>query len=125
MRTCLPGQKSWSQGVCTGLVGPQSYGVKVGESTFVRNRRQLIRSDEQPLPSPPDVDDLPPPQKNPSEKEALIPTLPSNGPTPNADPKESSSSPPLEPCVESPCPGSRRSTQIQKPPDWITNYAPT
>ena len=35
-----------------GYIGPRSYGVKVGESTFVRNRRQLIRSDEQPMPSP-------------------------------------------------------------------------
>ena len=121
----LPGQKSWSQGVCMGLVGPWSYGVKVGESTFFRNCRQLIQLDEQPLPSPPDVDDLPPPQNNPSEKAALIPTPPSNGPTPNADPKESSSSPPVELSVKSPCPGSRRSTRIRKPPDWITNYVPT
>ena len=99
----LPGQKSWSQGVCTGLVGPRSYGVKVGESTFVQNRRQLIQSDEQPLPSPPDVDDLPQPQNNTCEKAALIPTLPSNGPTSNAGLAESSS-------VDPPCPGPHRPT---------------
>ena len=125
VRIRLPGQKSWSQGVCTGLVGPRSYGVKVGESTFVRNRRQLIRSDEQPMPSPPDVDDLPQPQNNTSEKAALIPTLPSNGPTPNADLAESSSNPPVEPSVDPPCPGPRRSTRNRRPPDWITNYVPT
>ena len=80
-----------------GLVGPRSYGVKVGESTFVRNRRLLIWSDEQPMPSPLDVEDLPQPQNNTSEKAVLIPTLPSNGPTPNADFAESSSNPLVEP----------------------------
>ena len=60
VRMRLPGEKRWSQGVCTGLVGPRSYGVRVGESQFVRNRRQLIRSDEQPMmPSPPELDELP------------------------------------------------------------------
>ena len=64
----LPGQKRWSQSVYTGLVGPWSYGVKVGESTFVQNCRQRILSGEQTMPSP----DLPQPQNNTSEKVALI-----------------------------------------------------
>ena len=108
-----------------GLVGPRSYGVKVGESTFVRNRRLLIWSDEQPMPSPLDVEDLLQPQNNTSEKAVLIPTLPSNGPTPNADFAESSSNPLVEPSVDPPLPRPRRSTRNRKPPDWITNYVPT
>ena len=31
VRMRLPGQKTWSTGVCTGIVGPRSYGVQVGE----------------------------------------------------------------------------------------------
>ena len=46
MRMCLPGEKTWTPGVCAGLVGPQSYEVKVGDRNFVRNRRQLIKSSD-------------------------------------------------------------------------------
>ena len=42
----LPGEKTWSPGVCAGLVGPRSYEVKVLDRTFVRNHRQLIKSDD-------------------------------------------------------------------------------
>ena len=34
VRMHLPGQKTWSTGVCTGLVGPRSYGVQVGEKFY-------------------------------------------------------------------------------------------
>ena len=46
VRMRLPGQKTWSPGVCAGLVGPRSYEVKVGERMFVRNRRQLLKTGE-------------------------------------------------------------------------------
>jgi hypothetical protein len=46
VRMLLPGKQTWSAGVCAGLVGPRSYEVKVGERTFVRNRRHLIKADE-------------------------------------------------------------------------------
>ena len=42
----LPGEKTWTQGVCAGLVGPRSYEVKMGDRVFVRNRRHLLASDE-------------------------------------------------------------------------------
>ena len=116
VRMRLPGEKRWSQGVCTGLVGPRSYGVRVGESRFVRNRRQLIRSDEQPMmPSPPELDELPLPSASSS-------TAHSDGTT---DLSESSSSPVDEPTVDSPPPEPRRSTRNRKPPDWITTYVPS
>ena len=115
----LPGQKCWSQGVCTGLVGPQSY-VKVGEGTFIRNRRQLIRSGEQPVSTPPDFNDLPQ-QNNTSDETTPLPTPPNNQPTPDTIlTPELSHSPNVEPSVESPCPEPRRSTRNRKPPDWIT-----
>ena len=46
VRMRLLGQQTWSTGVCAGLVGPRSYGVKVGGRTFVRNCRHLIKSDD-------------------------------------------------------------------------------
>ena len=42
----LPGQSTWSRGMCTALVGPRSYGVLVGEREFRHNRRHIIRSSE-------------------------------------------------------------------------------
>ena len=112
IRMRLPGQKTWSRGVCAGLVGPRSYRVKVGESTFVRNRRQLIRSDEIPVPSPSD-DDIPYPQNDSSDKATLIQSPPGNQPAPNTDMTGSASS-----SVDSQCPEPRRSTRNRKPPDY-------
>ena len=40
----LPGEKTWSAGVCSG------YEVKVGDRVFIRNRRQLIQSKDQVAP---------------------------------------------------------------------------
>ena len=59
VRMCLPGQKTWSPGVCAGLVGPRNYEVKDGTRTFVRNRRQLIQSDEPVMEDPPEVVEAP------------------------------------------------------------------
>ena len=57
MRMQLPGQTSWSPGVCAGLVGPRSYEVKVGDRTFVRNRRHLIKSGETVVEDMPEVEE--------------------------------------------------------------------
>ena len=100
VRMRLPGQKGWNQGVCTGLVGPRSYRVKVGESMFIRNSKQLIRSGEELTQSPPDADDLQQPWNNPSEKAPRMPTSPSNGAAPSADHPEPPSSPNVAPPVE-------------------------
>ena len=40
----LPGQSRWSQGECTKLVGPRNYEVTIGNTTYRRNRRQLIQA---------------------------------------------------------------------------------
>ena len=59
----LPGQSTWSRGMCTGLVGPRSYGVLVGEREFRSNRRHIIRSSEpfRPEISVPETTPPPPP----------------------------------------------------------------
>ena len=50
VRMRLPGQGIWTPWVCTGPRGPRSYGVRVGNQEFRRNRRQLLLTRE-PLPS--------------------------------------------------------------------------
>jgi hypothetical protein len=47
VRMRLPGQKTWTPGICTGLLGPRSYGVRVGDREYRRNRRQLLHTKEQ------------------------------------------------------------------------------
>ena len=59
VRMRLPGESTWSPGVCTGLVGSRSYEVKVGERTFVRNRHHLIRSNEVVVEDGPEVEPSP------------------------------------------------------------------
>jgi len=54
----LPGEHKWSVGVCSGLVGPQSYEVKVGDRVFIRNRRQLIQSKDRVAPETPMSDEF-------------------------------------------------------------------
>ena len=54
MRMRLPGQRTWSPGTCMGQVGPRSYEVKVGESIYRRHSRQLVRSNELPIPDTPE-----------------------------------------------------------------------
>ena len=49
VRMRLPGAKTWSAGTCTGTMGPRSYGVKIGETIYRRNRRQLISAGKRPL----------------------------------------------------------------------------
>ena len=46
VRIQLPGQKTWSVGICKALVGPRSYEIKVGDAVYRRNRRHVIRTDE-------------------------------------------------------------------------------
>ena len=50
VRIKLPGEKHWTPGTCTGVQGPRSYGVRVGETEYRRNRRQLLRMNEAPIP---------------------------------------------------------------------------
>ena len=37
----LPGEKTWTPGTCDGDAGPRSYDVRVGTSTYRRNRRDI------------------------------------------------------------------------------------
>ena len=78
----LPGEKTWTAGTCTGQTGPRSYDVKIGETVYRRNRRQLIQANELPIldigdPEPlTSSTDTPPQQeqaKQPSDQAAAAP----------------------------------------------------
>ena len=42
----LPGETTWTSGVCTDLEGSRSYKLRVGEKIYRRNGRQIIQADE-------------------------------------------------------------------------------
>ena len=44
----LPEQSRWSQGKCTGVVGPRSYEITIGNTKYRRNRKQLIQAGSLP-----------------------------------------------------------------------------
>ena len=119
-RMRLPGQSTWTPGVCTGPCGPQSYGVKVGDRQFRRNRRQLLLTRE-PLPpdSPPEQQT---PEDHPTEGEPSSRVELEELDTPEV------SAPPVSPTPTPTNPGiqasqlPRRSMRNRKPPDWITTY---
>ena len=101
----LPGQKTWSPGTCMGQVGPRSYEVKVGESTCRQNRRQLVRSNEPPIPDTPEM--------VPSTSELEQAELPSQSPI--------SPVPQQQPPPQS----LRRSQRIWRPPPRLNDFVPS
>ena len=118
VRMRLPGESTWSPGVCSGLVGPRSYRVKVGGNVFIRNRRQLLPMDHQSQQEIPDIDE---PSMTSLDNPEGVQDVPS---TTDASHKLSGE---IEPTAATPImsPQPRRSGRNRKPPDWITNYVPS
>ena len=117
VRMRLPGESTWSKGVCTRLCGPRSYRVKVGGAVYRRNRRQLIRTNEGPDLTPPHFESGLMPTSIPQEDhlESLTGDVPNPPISPDDDPLVTAG-------PELPL---RRSGRARKPPDWITNYVPS
>ena len=113
VRMRLPGQTTWSAGTCTGLVGPRSYDVKIGERHYRRNRRQLIPTGEPPLQ---DVPEEPPLQDLPQTPDMDSPTSDQR--------METSVGTKILPAVSDP-PDPRRSGRTCKPPAWMADYVPS
>ena len=67
VRMRLPGEKTWTPGMCTEQVNSRSYRVEVDGTVYRRNRRQLVCAGEEPRDemsrddaiSPPERDDRP------------------------------------------------------------------
>ena len=111
----------------TGLAGPRSYRVKVGEKEFVRNRCQLISSDKHSVPVS-DTEQALPDSNAESEISPLEPVQDSsqlNSPRESAAPTTVGT--PMK--ITSPSPtgpaGPRRSSQVKRPLDWVTSYVPS
>ena len=119
IRMRWPGQSTWSAGTCTGVVGPKSYEVQVGEGRYRQNRRHLIRSNETQADHPMDnpeimvdsetvdnsVRDSQEVDKSGSESEQKETTTQRKLTPPPPD------TPPL-----------RRSGRSRKPPPWMKDY---
>ena len=107
----LLGQKTWTPGTCLGQVGPRSYDVKVGESTYRRNRRQLISAGEPPIP---DISDQPEPD----------PVSPENDTTPRHLQAEPQTQAPSITAAQPVQPNLRRSQRHRKPPERYGYHVP-
>ena len=114
----LPGQSTWSRGKCTGLVGPRSYGVLVGEREFRHNCRHIIRSSEPFSPEISVSETTPPPPPPPTSPASPEHTQPNSEPL--AVPEEVEQ--PGNADVEQPA--VRRSGRIRKPPVRYGDYVP-
>ena len=105
MRIKLPRQKTWSAGTCMGPVGPRSYEVKVGESVYRRNRRQLLQSGEPPVVETPDY----------SSSETITPS-PETAPQPQQSEPATQVSASLVPQAQPDSHDLRRSQRNRRPP---------
>lgn len=106
VRMKLPGQKTWSAGTCMAQAGPRSYEVKVGETVYRRNRRQLIQSKEPPI-----VD-----SSEPEPSTSSTETQPQQIEQANQPPTQASSSPDSQAvCI-------RRSQRTRRPPAHLKDF---
>ena len=119
VRMRLPGEKTWSPGVCEGLVGPRSYEVKVGDRIFVRNRRHLIKSDDLVAKDVPEVEEA----TQPESGETLHPQESAPNPVEEIPPPQPSGMTPARITPTPPSTGPRRSsrTNCGKRPDYFGN----
>lgn len=127
VRMRLPGETTWTPGVCTGQCGPRSYKVRVGDKEFRRNRRQLLHTREQPPLDLPDVEQSvshqPDTQETDVSTDQQMPQTPRPSSSEPEDPPTTPAHVPAEPSPHSPQPP-RRSGRTRRPPEWITSYVP-
>ena len=107
--------------VCTDRLGPRSYRLNVGERTYVRNRRQLIRTRE-PIPCDPDMTGGAGEtvmERRPEAESSQAQQEPDGG-LEQQRPEDWETEQPALPRTPQP----RRSQRNRKPPEWITSYVP-
>ena len=56
VRIKLPGENTWSSGICEGNVAPRSFDIRVGETAYRRNRRHILKTNEDRLLDLPEVE---------------------------------------------------------------------
>ena len=121
----LPGHTKWSQGECTGLVGPRSYEVTIGSNKYRRNRKQLIVAGSLPredhLPS--ETMRMPQPESQPAGSECSSQTDDmeiTEVPTTTAVPTTPATSVSNDDVAVP-----RRSGRSTRPPSWMADYIPS
>ena len=122
----IPGESTWTPGVCTRQCGPQSYGIRVGDREFRQNRRHLLLTGERPpqdIPST-EIEEAPfaddgttpatqgPHVETPAEPESA--SRSDNSPVSVSAERDRHMLQPL-----------RRSERTRKSPDWLTKYVPS
>ena len=145
IRMRLPGQETWSPGVCVQTAGPRSYWVRVGGVMYRRNRRQLLSTNDA-LPPPLVVEPLLPTARPVPVESSAAPG--SSGPamSPPQSPQAALASPSRRPLLSparvppylpvasdldvtgpsralTPAP-LRRSVRSARPPSYLQDYVP-
>ena len=122
VRMQLLGEKRWTSGICTGLQGPRSYGIRVGEAEYRRNRRHILKGGELPvteqLETAVPTQGMTPPGVSEEDAHSNSEPTPQLTTTPSVHPQ------PEHPTAESD-PPLRRSTRQRREPEWITTYVPS
>ena len=121
----LPGHTKWSQGECTGLVGPRSYEVTIGSNKYRRNRKQLIVAGSLPredhLPS--ETMHMPQPESQPAGSDCSSQTDDmeiTEVPTTTAVPTTPATSVSNDDVAVP-----RHSGRSTRPPSWMADYVPS
>ncbi|XP_043204956.1 uncharacterized protein K02A2.6-like [Amphibalanus amphitrite] len=134
IRMRLPGQITWSPGICLRDAGPRSYWVRVDGVTYRRNRRQLLSTSDPPPPPPLVVEEPPvyPPDRPVSEPPSYMPRgtdSPMSSPPSARRSSLGSDSPAPVPPAPALDPGDyrsslRRSGRVSRPPAYLADYVP-
>lgn len=122
VRIRLPGQSTWSTGVCMGLVGPRSYEVQVRSTVYRRNRRHVMTTNEDHprdthIPEQDRTQHLP--QALPDDNITSPETSSSQQSTDTDAPHETEV--PSQPEIEG---LPRRSGRLRSQPKWMEDYVP-
>ena len=121
VRMQLPGERTWTPGVCTGSRGPRSYGVRVGEQEFRRNRRQLLHTREPVIPETETQEETPAAR----EPQALADQPGGSEDTPQTPTPPDAMAPNTARPLPQPTQALLRSEWNHKPPEWITAFVST
>ena len=114
VRIRLPGQYTWSPGICKARVGPRSYEIEVRGVTYRRNRSHIIPTKEQR-----DIDD-PLPTLTQEEGEAIRDGVLQQGQMNSSDDNvQQGDNAPQQGEPSEPAPAPRRSDRTRRPPRWM------
>jgi len=121
----LPGQVKWTVGICTKIAGQRSYEVKVGNTIYRRNRRQLIfvkANKQKQISSPNQIEEIPSQSDHvsPSNISDQSPEHPDTPSSIDSDLEESNTM-----AEDNNAMMPRRSGRTTRKPAWMADYIPS